>query len=116
MTGALFAFLSASFRSAKWLISASRSTTHGCVFSLESYLLTLGILLHVPLMIAEVYYNMITLPYKGSLLEYKPCLNINPVPMGRDFVPLSVGLFKSTTLYAHIKLKVRWNRGSSING
>ena len=73
MTGALFAFLAASFRSVKWLISASRSTTHRCVFSLESYLPTLGILPHVPLMIAEVYYNMITLPYKGSLLEYKPC-------------------------------------------
>ena len=107
MTGALFAFLAASFRSVKWLISASRSTTHRRVFSLESYLLTLGILPHVPLMIAEVYYNMITLPYKGSLLEY------NPVPMDRDFVPLSVGLFKGTTLYAHIKLRVR---GSSING
>ena len=61
-------------------------------------------------MIAEVYYNMITYLTKAV------CLNINPVPMGRDFVPLSVGLFKSTTLYAHIKLRVRWNRGSSING
>ena len=28
---------------------------------------------HLPLMIVEVYYNMITLPYKGGLLEYKPC-------------------------------------------
>ena len=73
------------------------------------YLLTLGILPHVPLMIAEVYYNMITLPYKGSLLEYKPCSN------GQGLCAF-VGLFKSTTLYAHIKLRVRWNRGSSING
>ena len=32
MTGALFAFLAASFRSVKWLISASRSTTHQRVF------------------------------------------------------------------------------------
>ena len=50
----------------------------------------------------------------GSVLQYAVCLNINPVPMGRDFVPLSVGLFKSTTLYAHIKLRVRWNRGSRV--
>ena len=109
MTGALFAFLAASFRSVKWLISASRSTTHQRVFSLESYLLTLGILPHVPLMIAEVYYNMITLPYKGSLLEYRPCSD------GQGLCAF-VGLFKSTTLYAHIKLRVRWNRSSSING
>ena len=54
--------------------------------------------------------------YDYITLQRQSCLNINPVPMGRDFVPLSVGLFKSTTLYAHIKLRVRWNRGSSING
>ena len=36
MTGALFAFLAASFRSVKWLTSASRITTHQRVFSLES--------------------------------------------------------------------------------
>ena len=35
MTGAVFAFLAASFRSVKWLISASRSTTHQSVISLE---------------------------------------------------------------------------------
>ena len=43
------------------------------LFHWKSYLLTLGILPAVPVMIVEVNYNMITLPYKGSLLEYKPC-------------------------------------------
>ena len=61
------------------------------LFHWKYYLLTLAILLPVPLMIAEVYYNNLTKAV---------CLNISPVPMGRDFVPSSVGLFKSTTLCA----------------
>ena len=60
----VFAFLAISFR------SAGRSTTHKSVLSLK---VTLGILPAVPVMMVEVYYNMITIYYKGSLLEYKHC-------------------------------------------
>ena len=59
MTGALFAFLAASFRSVKWLISANRSTYHRRVFSLESVLLTLGIL-----------YTTCASNDSGSVLQY----------------------------------------------
>ena len=44
----------------------------------------------------------------------------SPLPLNTLQTPCLVPklslLYKSTTLYAHIKLRVRWNRGSSING
>ena len=41
------------------------------------------------------------------------CLNNNFVPIGRSFVLLSVGLL---TVYAHIKVRMRYNSASNVNG
>ena len=78
MTGALFAFLAASFRSVKWLISVGRSTTHRRVFTLESYLLTLGILPQIPLLhkLKQLYKRLpvgflIDIAYTANNILYK---------------------------------------------